>query len=221
MIKMLVITCFLWSVLACAYPQYYNENSTLCPCGCSNCYDNLNCRSCYYTLGITPWRTCVSCVKSYCASCSYSFTYTNICTRCYFNYGLDSLFPPSCLVCSTSTASECASVNNCTLAGTCLNCFQAYVVKDGICRMCNQIYQRCSYCNSVQCLTCNNYYYLNYSSSCKYEFIKPKNVCHAVRFHIVANAPMGQAVMNASLDTICKQVGVSNVFFLVLLVIPA
>lgn len=221
MIKIFVTACLLWSVFACAYPQYYNENSTLCPCGCSNCYDNLTCRSCYYSLGITPWGTCVSCVKPYCASCSYNFIYINICTRCYFNYGLNSLYPPSCLACSINTASECASVNNCTLAGTCLNCFQAYVIKDGICRLCNQIYQRCSNCNSVRCLTCNNYYYLNYSSSCKYESIKTRNVCLAVRFHIAANVLMDLVVLNVRLVTIYQQVDVSNVFFLALLVIPA
>lgn len=144
------------------------SNGTSCPACCTACHDDLTCTSCY------SWRyflnpitgTCQSCTPSQCVHCSYDFTFTSICTRCTYNYGLDtSTSPPTCAVCSASTAMQCDAINNCSGAGTCLNCYQAYIVIDNACRSCGSVWLHCINCITTRCTACSSGYYLNTTTS--------------------------------------------------------
>ncbi|CAD8097678.1 unnamed protein product [Paramecium primaurelia] len=148
--------------LSCIDEQHYyikeHQNCAQCPTPCKTCYYNENplCTSClqnHYLLNQQCYECPLYCkdacifdtIKNFiqCEQCQKGFypTYINIpfeCKRC----------KEYCTICINEES--------------CLECSLGYILNNGKCQSCSQLYQnQCISCNNQFCLQCQNGYKLN------------------------------------------------------------
>ena len=128
----LFISIFL-SLVVTTYPACTigtTSNGTSCNSNCYRCMDNLTCITCCYNYYQNEQGICSLCDGN-CHRCNiYNATNTS-CYICYYGYGLATGPPGICLLCNTSVAQSCSSINNCSLTGSCIDCRNMYVARLG------------------------------------------------------------------------------------------
>ncbi|CAD8203433.1 unnamed protein product [Paramecium octaurelia] len=163
--------------LSCVNDYYYylkeHQNCVQCPAPCITCYYDQTalCNSCiesYYLFN----QQCYECPLFCKNNCNFDRINNLVqCGQCQTGFYATQLsIPFECKKCKD----QCTS---CTNEELCLECSQGYILNNGKCQSCSQLYSnQCISCNNLFCLKCQNGYQLT-NGNCIKDLIIDVPIC--------------------------------------------